>query len=155
MRIIFGFLAASVFVAGAATAQLSPVLSPDQPVGTATPSCVSCYNPTNSEEGCVANYGVTCGPNEEFDHCTSEQAAAWCPGWSGVPPTVKPTCAICHDGEASPDFCWADYGASCNPPTSTPPDPAINHCTDAQAAAWCAGWTQRMQSLNPTAPPDL
>lgn len=145
MRIALGILAASVFVAGAATAQLSPVLSPAEPV--ATPTCVSCYNPADSSQGCVANYGVACSDNEEFGHCTSEQAAAWCPGWSVGPPTTTPTCAMCYaPGGAANGSCYADYGASCNPPTVTPPATAPSHCTSAQATAWCAGWTQKTQS---------
>jgi hypothetical protein len=145
MRIVFGILAASVFVAAAATAQSSPA----GPETATMPFCVTCYNPSNPSEGCTANYGVPCGPNEEFDHCTEAQAAAWCPGWSNVPPPVTPICAVCHGGEASEDSCYANYGAQCTPPV---PGPA--HCTEAQAAAWCAGWTQKMATLNQTATPD-
>jgi hypothetical protein len=140
MRNTFGILAALVFIVGTALAQSSPV----GPVIVASATCVTCLAPGNSEEGCTANYGVDCGPNEEFDHCTAEQAAAWCPGWAEEPPEETPTCAVCRAGEAVEGSCYANYGAQCNPV------PGLSHCTEAQARDWCAGWAERMTHLNPT-----
>jgi hypothetical protein len=143
MKIAFRVLAVSMFVVVAAIPQPTPAGT----VSVAEPTCVTCLNPSNSAEGCTANYGVSCMPNEEFDHCTDAQAAAWCPGWSSQPPNPTPDCAICYaSGESGGGACYANYGAQCNPVAG------LSQCTNEQAKAWCAGWAQKMATLNLATP---
>ena len=47
-----------------------------------------------------------------------------------------PFCAVCGSGAGA---CYANYGVSCTPPSSSPPLP---HCSDQQAHDWCPGWSE-------------
>jgi hypothetical protein len=69
-------------------------------------------------------------------------AGATATGPSMASPVARPTCAQC----VSPDMqngCYANYGADCTP------IPGFTHCTDAQAAAWCAGWGSTPPTTTP------
>jgi hypothetical protein len=65
---------AVVLIAAVAVSQPSPgMVAP-------VPYCAICLG-TNGF-ACWANYGVTCTAPEGVPHCTADQAAAFCPGWT-------------------------------------------------------------------------
>jgi hypothetical protein len=66
---------AIVLVAGAWASRPSTGM----PVG-----CPVCPTPTG---GCYANYGTNCIPPDGFDHCSYDQARAYCLFWGQMFPT--------------------------------------------------------------------
>ncbi|HEV7668369.1 MAG TPA: hypothetical protein VGS22_07585 [Thermoanaerobaculia bacterium] len=143
MRIVQGILA-FVLIAGAAAAQTSESPGGPGPLPIPEPNCVLCVAP-GATDACYATYGEECAPLEGFDHCSDEEAAAWCAGWPGTvtPPDPAPNCAICYAEDAP--LCYANYGAECEPIEGLP------HCTVEQANEHCSGWFNLIMN-NPTGP---